>query len=106
MIDFDHCGHKFIKKIELANFFCIFLSLGAKNGQMARWNSHNNDKQGQKIENGYSSVFTFGQYDLFRFAIPNGDQNYRDKHHYPMFNGKITRGIVLHGIAVELHERA
>ena len=25
MIDFDHSGHKFIKKIELANFLCTFL---------------------------------------------------------------------------------
>jgi len=25
MIGFEHYGHKFIKKIELTNFFCIFL---------------------------------------------------------------------------------
>jgi hypothetical protein len=25
IIDVDHYGHKFIKKIELANFFCVFL---------------------------------------------------------------------------------
>jgi len=30
MIDFDHCGHKFIKKIELANFFGIFLRYDPK----------------------------------------------------------------------------
>jgi len=41
LIDFDHCGDKFIKKIELANFLLAFLlSIRYKN-QLSGKNSQN-----------------------------------------------------------------
>ena len=73
---------------------------------MACHNGADNDQKCYYVINSDRFVFVFGQYDLLRFAMPNGNQNNSNDHPKPVLDGEVARGIILHGVAVKLYHWA